>query len=201
MSLCLGTNPIEGKYGCMTKQTTGKWEDISPLLTGPKYLEKDPEKVCSRITEIISDAMDLHILSKIIIKCRRASRKKRKIFRQLRKNNNRANKEKFKKARQTYNKVEKEAKRKYNTKLKEDLTNSNLSSKKWWQVVNSLAGKAAHSSIPCMMMLPISQPGKRPTYFAKHSQRSAIFRMQTLLPHILLINLQFHLLTTSSLSL
>ena len=81
------------------------------------FLEKDPNKVCSRITEIISDPMDLHIPSKIITnktgdkvwfndKCRRASRKKRKIFRQLRKN------------------------------------------KKWWQVINSLAGKAAHSSIP-----------------------------------------------------
>ena len=28
------------------------------------FLEKDPEKVCSRITEIISDAMDLHIPGK-----------------------------------------------------------------------------------------------------------------------------------------
>ena len=50
-----------------------------------------------------------------------------------------------------FNKAEKEAKRKYNTKLKEDLTNSNLSTKKWWRVVNSLAGKAAHSDIPVIV--------------------------------------------------
>ena len=130
---------------------------ISSTDCSQVFLEKDPEKVCSRITEIISDAMDLHIPSKIITKktgdkvwfndkCRRASRKKRKIFRQLRKNNNSANKEIFKKARQTYNKAEKEVKRKYNTKLRDDLTNSNLSSKTWWR-----AGKAAHSDIPVIV--------------------------------------------------
>ena len=209
--------PYRRKYGSMTKQTTGKWEDIFPLLTVPSIPWERPREgvqqnywnhQCCHGPAHSKQNITKKTGDKVWFtdKCRRASRKKRKIFRQLRKKNNSANKEKFQKARQTDSKVEKEAKRKYNTKLKEDLTNSNLSCKKWWRVVNSLAiaRKAAHSIVSqllFMMMLPISQPEKRPTYFARHSQRSAIFRMQTLLPHILLINQQFHLLTTSSSSL
>ena len=141
------------------------WEMIGYLSSTDwtaAFRDNDPEKACSRVTEIITEAMDLYIPNKTVTKktgdkawfsdeCRKATRKKRRIFQQAKKNNTDANKEKFINARKIYNKTEKEAKRNYNNKLKEDLTNNNLSSKKWWRVVNTLSGRAAHCDIPVIL--------------------------------------------------
>ena len=123
------------------------------------FQEKDPERACNRVTEIITDAMDLYIPNKTVTKkpgdkawfndeCRKAAKKKRRIFKELKKHGTDSNKENFTKARKSYNKVEKEAKKNYDSKLKEDLTDNNLSSKKWWRVVNLLSGRAGHCDIP-----------------------------------------------------
>ena len=55
-------------------------------------------------------------------------------------------------ARKAYNKTEKEAKRQYDTKLRHDLADRNISNKKWWQIVSSLAGKPGHSEIPVIVV-------------------------------------------------
>jgi len=131
--------------------TSVNWSEV--------FQEKDPESACIRVTEIITDAMDLYIPNKTVAKkpgdkawfndeCRKAAKKKRRIFKQLKKNGTDSNKENFTKARKSYNKIEKEAKRNYDSKLKEDLTDNNLSSKKWWRVVNLLSGRAGYCEIP-----------------------------------------------------
>ena len=55
--------------------------------------------------------------------------------------NTKANKDKFTKARKEFNHTEKIAKRRYNNKLKRELSDSNLSSKKSGNTVNTLSGK------------------------------------------------------------
>ena len=52
------------------------------------------------------------------------------------------NKDKFAKARKEFNHAEKITKRRYNNKLKRELSDSSLSSKKWWNTVNTLSGKS-----------------------------------------------------------
>ena len=122
------------------------------------FQEKDPEIACSKVTDIICDAMDLFIPSKIVTKkigdkawfddkCRRTARKKRRLF-QKSKDNSDTSKAKFVEARRSYNQAEKLARRRYNIKLREDLADKTLSSKKWWKIVNTLSGRTAHSDIP-----------------------------------------------------
>ena len=121
----------------------------------------DPEQACCSITTIICDAMDIFIPSKIVTNktgnkvwfddhCKKAATKKRRLYRKLKKNNTSENKNKFANARKEYNKIEKQAKRKYNNKLKDDLSDGSLSSKKWWQTVNSLSGRTAKADIPVL---------------------------------------------------
>lgn len=123
------------------------------------FQEKDPEIACSKVTDIICDAMDLFIPSKIVTKkigdkawfddkCRRAARKKRRLFKKSKKDKTDTSKAKFVEARRSYNQVEKQARRRYNTKLREDLADKTLSSKKWWRIVNTLSGRTARSDIP-----------------------------------------------------
>ena len=80
-------------------------------------------------------------------KCSKAARKKRRLFRQLKDNNNPTNKQKFAEARHAYNQAEKQAKRNHNAKLTKELTDNSLSGKRWWKLVNSLSGRAAISDI------------------------------------------------------
>jgi hypothetical protein len=51
-------------------------------------------------------------------------------------------------AKQSYNQADKQARRRYNTKLKENPDDKTLTSKKWWRIVNTLSGRTAHSDIP-----------------------------------------------------
>ena len=55
---------------------------------------------------------------------------------------------KFTLAWRKYNQAESQAKINYNIKLRQDLTGNDLSSKKWWSIVNSLSGRTGHSDIP-----------------------------------------------------
>ncbi|KAJ8356350.1 hypothetical protein SKAU_G00191440 [Synaphobranchus kaupii] len=54
----------------------------------------------------------------------------------------------FVEARRSFNQAEKHATRCYNTKLRKDLADKTLSSKKWWRIVNTLFGRTARSDIP-----------------------------------------------------
>ena len=58
------------------------------------------------------------------------------------------NKDTFAKARKEFNHAEKIAKRRY--KLKRELADSSLSSKKWWNTVNTLSGKSTRADIPVL---------------------------------------------------
>jgi len=121
----------------------------------------DPEAACNNVTTIISDAMEIYIPAKIVSKktgdkvwfddhCKRAATKKRRLFRKLKKNNTRENKDKFTKARKEYNHAEKVARRSYNNKLRKELSDGSLSSKKWWNTVNTLSGKPTRAAIPVL---------------------------------------------------
>lgn len=122
----------------------------------------DPEEACSNITTIISDAMELFIPAKLVTSkktgdkvwfddhCKRAATKKRRLFRKFKKNKTKENKDKFSKARKEYNRAEKVARRNYNNKLREELSDFSLTSKKWWNTVNTLAGKSTRADIPVL---------------------------------------------------
>ena len=121
----------------------------------------DPEVVCSNVTNIIRDAMELYIPGKLVSKktgdkvwfddqCKRAARKKRRLFKKLKKNNTARNKDKFTEARKEYNHAEKLARRRYNIKLRKELSDGSLSSKKWWNIVNTLSGKSTRTDIPVL---------------------------------------------------
>ena len=67
---------------------------------------EDPEVACSNVTTIISDAMEMYIPGKLVTRktgdkvwfndnCRRAAKKKRRLFRKLKKNNSKDNRAKF----------------------------------------------------------------------------------------------------------
>lgn len=123
------------------------------------FKEKDPEKACSKVTSIICEAMEMYIPCNYSTKktgdkawfddnCRRAANRKRRLYRQLKRCNTETNKRRFTEARHVFNQAEKQARRNYNMKLRKDLTDNNLSSKKWWSVVNSLSGRSGHSDIP-----------------------------------------------------
>ena len=53
------------------------------------------------------------------------------------------------KARKSYIDTEKNAKKQYNSKLKERLAAKNISSKMLWRAVNAPSGKSGHADIPC----------------------------------------------------
>ena len=65
-------------------------------------------------------------------------------------NNSTFNKQLYKEAQKEYNQAEKLARRTHNDKLQTDLSNGNLTSKKWWKTVNNLSGKPTRSSIPVL---------------------------------------------------
>ena len=125
------------------------------------FKSEDPEDACTNITNIITDAMEIYIPGKLVSKktgdkiwfddhCKRAATKKRRLFRVLKKKNTEENKNNFTKARKEYNHVEKVAKRRYNNKLKKELSDGSLSSKKWWNTVNTLSGKSTRADIPVL---------------------------------------------------
>jgi len=152
--------PYKRKVWCYNK--ANYWDMRGHLAStdwSAVFSDNNPEDACSKVTDIICEAMDLFIPSKTVTKktgdkawfddkCRRAARKKRRLFRHLKKNNTTLNKDKFAQARKSFNQAEKQARRNYNTKLKEKLADTSLSSKKWWGVVNSLSGRTGHSDIP-----------------------------------------------------
>jgi len=125
------------------------------------FKSNNPDEVCSHVTSIITDAMDIFIPSKLVTKktgdkiwfddqCRRAAIKKRRLFRKLKKNKSAENQEKFRDARKAFNHTEKAAKLRYNTKLKKELSDGSLSSKKWWNTINTLSGKSTRADIPVL---------------------------------------------------
>ena len=59
------------------------------------------------------------------------------------------NKDRGAKARKVseYNRVEKQARRKYNRKLREELSDGSLTSNQWWNTVNTLSGNSARADI------------------------------------------------------
>ena len=65
------------------------------------------------------------------------------------------NKDKFAKARKEFNHAEKITKRRYNNKLKRELSDSSLSSKKWWNTVNTLSGKLPPNANSRMQRIPL----------------------------------------------
>ena len=83
-------------------------------------------------------------------KCRRLERRKRRIYRKGKKVSTPENKDTFVQARKAFNQAERNAKRNYSMKLKNDLADRSLSSKKWWGIVNSLSGRIGHSEIPAI---------------------------------------------------
>ena len=119
----------------------------------------DPYNVCTKITEVTCDAMDTYIPSKTVTrktgdtvwfddKCRRFAKRKRRIYRKTKKASTPENKEKLVQVRKAFNQAERNAKRNYSMKLRNDLADRSLSSKKWWDIVNSLSGRTGHSEIP-----------------------------------------------------
>ena len=104
--------------------------------------------------------MKMYIRSKCIIKktgnpvwfdnhCRKAATRKRHLFKKLKENNTQENRDKFAESRWEFNHVDKKTRR-YNNKLKEDLPDGSLSSKKWWNTVNTLTTRMARSDIPVL---------------------------------------------------
>ena len=135
---------------------------ISSTNWAEVFQEKDPDRACTKVTDIICTAMEMFIPSKTIVKkpgdkawfdenCRSAAKKKRHLFRQLKQHGSAANKEKFSQARQSYNQAENQAKFNYSKQLREDLADNSLSCKKWWRIVNSLSGRAAYSTVPVIL--------------------------------------------------
>ena len=125
------------------------------------FSSNDPEECCSKLTTAISDAMDMFIPSKTVTnkvtdkpwfndKCRKLSAKKRRVFKQMKADNTSHNKARFREVQKEYNQAEKVARAQYTLKLKEELANEGLSSKKWWKKVNSLSGKSTRNHIPVL---------------------------------------------------
>ena len=136
----------------MTKQTTVNWNQA---------LHTDPETACSNVTNIIHAAMDIFIPSKHVVRktgdkpffddhCRRTANRKRRLYKQMRRNDTKENRKKFKEARGLYNKAEKHAKRHHNENLKKELSDGSLNSREWWSKVNSLCGKKTNVDIPVL---------------------------------------------------
>ncbi|XP_019618294.1 PREDICTED: ATP-binding cassette sub-family A member 1-like [Branchiostoma belcheri] len=140
-------------WGLRGYLSSAEWRDA--------FQGDDPEQACSRITTIICDVMEIFIPNKLVTnktgdkawfddRCRTAAKKKRRLFRKLKSNNTPENRDKFTKARKEYNRAEKQAKRRYNKKLKNKLTDGSLTSKKWWNTVNTLSGRKARANIPVL---------------------------------------------------
>ena len=99
-------------------------------------IQTDLEEACRNVTNIIRDAMDIFIPSKLVTKktgdkvwfndhCRKSATKQRLLFRKMKgKNSTSLNKEKFAKARRET------SKKRYKKKLKEELIDGNLGSTK-----------------------------------------------------------------------
>ena len=122
---------------------------------------EDPEEACYNVTTIISDAMEIYIPGKIVTRktadkvwfddnCRHTAKKKHRLFSKLKRNNCHDNKAKFTGAIKEYNLAEKKARRKYNNKLRKELSDGSLSSKKAWNTVNTLSGKPTRTDIPVL---------------------------------------------------
>ena len=90
-------------------------------LNWNQALHTDPDTACSNVTNIIHAAMDIFIPSKQVVRktgdkpwfddhCRRTANRKRRLYKQMRRNNTEENRKKFKEARGVYNKAEKTCK-------------------------------------------------------------------------------------------
>ena len=121
----------------------------------------DPEAACRNVTTIISDAINICIPAKFVSKkagdkvwlddlYKWTAIRKRHLFKKLKKNKTEENKVKFTEARKEYNHAEKEARKRYNKKLKKELSDGSLSSKKWWNTINTLSGKSTRADIPVL---------------------------------------------------
>ena len=163
------------------------------------FMKKDPETVCSNVTDVISDAMNLFIPSKTVTtktgdkawfddKCRRAANKKRRLFKKAKKSQTEASKVKFTEARHSFNQAEKQARRNYNNKLKKDLADKTLSSKKWWRIVNSLSGRNARSDIPVIehqQVAHITARDKAETFCQTFAEKCTLQGAEDVAPHVL----------------
>ncbi|KAI8518904.1 hypothetical protein Bbelb_021610 [Branchiostoma belcheri] len=126
-------------WGLRGSLSSAEWRDA--------FQGDDPEQACSRITTIISDAMEIFIPNnwspiRLVIKHGLTT-----VAGQLQRRND---DHKFTKARKEYNRAEKQAKRRYNKKLKDKLTDGSITSKKWWNTVNTLSGRKARANIPVL---------------------------------------------------
>ena len=132
--------------------------------------------------------MDVYISSKTVTRktgdkiwfddkcCRRLAKRKRRIYRKGKKISTPENKDKFLQARKVFNQAERNAKRNYSMKLKNDLADRSLSSKKWWGIVNSLSGRTGHSEIPAIEhsgTVHTRAKDKAKTSFVKPLQKNA----------------------------
>ena len=125
------------------------------------FESNDPEECCTQVTKVITDAMDMFIPNKSVTnkvtdkpwfndQCRRLTAKKRRVFNIKKKNPSDMNIKAFQKVQKEYKRAEKRARAQHSAKLKEELSNEKLSSKKWWKTVNSLAGKSSKTNIPVL---------------------------------------------------
>ncbi|CAJ1069817.1 hypothetical protein Bbelb_118400 [Xyrichtys novacula] len=119
------------------------------------FKEEDPETTCTNLTNLLQDAMAAFIPTRkpgdkawFDDQCWRAATKKRRLYCKMQASNNLTVKQKFLEARAAFNQTEMRAKRQYNNKLKKDLSDKSLSSKKWWGIVNSLSGRSGSTDIP-----------------------------------------------------
>ena len=120
------------------------WSEMGKQnIQAEKVYYNDPEKVCTKITKVICDAMDAYIPSKMVAKktgdkawfddkCRRLAKRKRRIYRKSQKVSTPENKKKIVQARKAFNQAERNAKSNYSMKLKNVLADRSPSSKKWW---------------------------------------------------------------------
>ena len=125
------------------------------------FQSNDPDECSARVTDVITDAMQLFIPSKVVTNkindkpwfndhCRKLAAKKRRLFKSAKRSNAVQNQTAFHKARSEYNKAEKRAKSQYKGKLRKELTSDGITSKKWWKIVNSISGKPTKTNIPVL---------------------------------------------------
>ena len=125
------------------------------------FQSNDPEECCTKFTDVVKTAMDLFIPSKTITNkvndkpwfndhCRKLVAKKRRLHNIAKASQDPEHINAFNRARSEYNKAERKAKAAYRKRLRDELTDTGISSKKWWKTVNSLSGKSSKTSIPVL---------------------------------------------------
>ena len=160
--------PYKRKVWCYEKASFWDMRGYLSDVDWPSvFKENNSDNLCTKITDIVIDAMEIFIPNKTVTKktgdkawfddkCRCAANKKRRLYRQMRINNNPESKNKFIESRKMYNKVERQAKINYNLKIKRDLADNQLSSKKWWGIINSISGRTGKSETPIIVQNGIS---------------------------------------------